>query len=331
MLFARLRTLALERSPGWLRAPVLVAWRTVEDSLRDRVPGLAAEIAFWMLLSTGPLLVSIVSAVALVGDLVGAPLVEDVTGTLLEVSRRIFSPRTVRDTIEPTITGLLASDARSSVFTVGFLLTLFSASRALRAVVVAVTIAYDAPEPKPGWAARLHGLGLTAGGLLVGAIVLPLLTAGPQFGSWLARTTGASPVFAELWRIGYWPAAGAVSMLLLAVLFHATKPIESSWWRDLPGAAVSMLLWLAGSLLLRSYTQRTILGDSAFGEVAGPVVLLVWLYVTGLAVLIGAEINAEIDKLWPRTRADARRWDRLEPDLPEDRTHVQPGHPLGAP
>jgi membrane protein len=104
---------------------------------------------------------------------------------------------------------------------------------------------------------------------------------------------------AAAWRFVYWPIVGLVGVGMLASFFHWAAPWRTPWRRDLPGALLAAVSWLALGAGMRVYTSRFIEGG-VFGPLAAPIAFLLWLYVTALAVLIGAELNAEIEKLWPK-------------------------------
>ncbi|MGH3516994.1 MAG: YihY/virulence factor BrkB family protein, partial [Haloechinothrix sp.] len=104
-------------------------------------------------------------------------------------------------------------------------------------------------------------------------------------------------------ELGYWPAVALASILALASLYHLSVPVRSPWRRDLPGAALAMVLGLAGSFGLRAYLEST----AKYGVLSAPIGVLLFFFVTALAVLLGAELNAEIDKMWPTTSTSEGR------------------------
>jgi membrane protein len=100
----------------------------------------------------------------------------------------------------------------------------------------------------------------------------------------------------------YWPTLILVSIVFLTTLYHLSVPVRTSWRSDLPGAALALLIWILGALALRWTLSTAIGGGSLYGPLTAPIAVLLWLYVTALAVLIGAALNAEIDRLYPRER-----------------------------
>jgi membrane protein len=302
-------TRLVERAPRRARPAVELTVRTVVDAFDDRIPGLAAEIAFFVLLSLPPLLVAVFGTLSLLDPVLDLDLPARTTERTVELARTVFRPSTVETTIAPTVERIF-EDGGGGIATLGFLVTVFAASRALRVLSTAITIAYDLEATRAAWKQRVWGLGLTLAGMVLAVIVVPLVVAGPGFGETLADVVNVSRVFADLYRILYWPVAGVVAWLLIATLYHVVAPWWTPWHRDLPGAALAMVLWFLGSMGLRAYVGRTITAQSIYEPLAGPLVLLLWIYVSAFAVLIGAELNAEIERMWPTQphRRPSVRW-----------------------
>lgn len=293
----------LDRLPPRARTAVELTIATVRDAGRDRVPGLAAEISFWALLSLPPLLLLAAAAAGLVGDAVGADVRVQLVARLEELALQVFSPGTVRQTITPTLQGLLEAEA-TSVLSLSFAATIYSASRVLRVVVHAVTIAYDQQEARPSWVARVLGLGYTVVGLVGGLVVVPLIVAGPRLGAIIERRLGIDMALAEIWAVAYWPVSLVVVTLAVAALYHFAVPWSTPFHRELPGAVLATVLGLVSSVGLRIYTQQAFGGDALYAPLAAPLALLVWLYLQGIALLMGAELNAEIEKAYPARREE---------------------------
>lgn len=283
-------------TPTPLRPGVELTIRTVDDSLHDRVPGLAAEIAFFSLLSLPPLLLTILAGIGEVGDLFGQTWRVAVQDTILDSAGVLLSTEGT-DTLRDGLLATLVDESRRSVIGIGLLVTILSASRAFRVVSTAITIAYDLEATRPAWKHRLWGIGLTVAGILTAMVVGPVLVAGPSGGETVSRLVGGVPGLPEVWRAAYWPGAAALLTTMLAVLYHVAAPWRTPFRRDLPGAVVAMALWLLGTVGLRVYVGQAI--DESYGFIATPLIILLWLYVSGLAVLLGAELNAEIEKMWP--------------------------------
>ena len=295
--------------PDRVRPGARLAVRTVVDTVADRVPGLAAEMAFFLLLSLAPLIITVFTGVAVADDALGTQFIASATEQAERVAGEFLSPEAAAGLAEilETVERQQAASGLRSLLSFGFVVTIFSASRVFRVTTTAIAIAYDLEDSRPAWKRAVMGLLLALSGVIVGVVVVPLLVAGPRLGALLAELLGLGDVFAAVWAAAYWPVAAIVATLLLACLYHVAAPWYTPWRRDFPGAVLAMVLGLAGSAALQLYTSRTVSGeDTVFGFLAAPLVLLLWLYVMSFAVLLGAELNAEIEKLWPSSRTRPR-------------------------
>jgi membrane protein len=288
---------AIARAPRFARTPVELVVRTVENSFRDRIPGLSAEVAFFVLLSMPPLLFTLLATLGAIGSRIGATWQADVGEAIRSATQVVFSAE-AGGVLDRTVDALL-QESSGTVIGAGFVLTLFSASRALRVIMTAITLAYDLEPTRTGWQQRLWGLGLTLGSLIVGLVVIPVLVAGPGLGQGISDEVGGVPGLGLIWRTLYWPSAVVLVTLLLTTLYHLAAPWSTPFRRDLPGAALAMLLWLGGTVGLRAYAAAVLEGAALYQPIAGPLVVLLWLYVSGFSVLVGAELNAQIERMWP--------------------------------
>lgn len=273
--------------------------------MRDRLPGLAAEIAFWVLLSLPALLLTAIAAASVV--LEGTDWQAQLIDRIVEVSRVALTENTIDELVVPVLEGLVDEGGFALVSTAA-VATVWTASRAVRVVLTTLTIVYDSRDPRPGWQDRLLGFAITVAAVLFGLIIAPLLVAGPAFGetiqSWTTLDLDPLPT---LWRSVYWPLVVVIAALAISLLYHLGVPGRTRWIRALPGAAVATGAWLAGSAGLRLYGMWVATGESTYGPLAGPVVVLLWLWLSGFAVLLGGELNAQIEVVWPR--------DHHEPDV----------------
>lgn len=290
------------RLSRWIRDGATLVVGTVRHSLQDRVPGLSAEVAFYLLLSLPPLLLVGLGAVGYIGELFGPETVEASRRTIVEAARTVLTASTVTDIVEPAVDNLLA-EGRADILSIGAVLALWSGSRVIKVVVEAVTIAYNLEDRRSWWKQRLLGMWMTAAGVLTVAVLIPLLVAGPRAGEALAGRLGLTVVFQVVWQTLYYPIVVALGLSLLTWVYHIAPPIRTAWRRDLPGAVLAFLIWLAGSWGLRIYATEFIAPDSPYGYFGTPLVFLLWMYLSAAAVLVGAELNAEIEKMWPTRRA----------------------------
>ena len=302
------RTL-IDRSPERVRPAVRLIVGTIDGAVADRLPGLAAEVAFWVLLSLPALLLSAVAVTGLVIGREDSAWEELLVERVVEVSRVAFTERTIDGVVRPLL-GQLLESAGFGVASLAFLVTVWVASRAVKVVLQTISIAYDRQDVRHGWHDRLLGFGITLGAMVVGIVLAPLLIAGPGFGSQLVEWIGEDPIGIEpIWQAIYYPATVVGGTLAIATLYHVGAPGSTPWRRDLPGAVLATSVWFAGSGGLRLYGIWIVESGSVYGPLAGPIVALLWLWVSGFAVLLGAELNAQIQRQWPSGDAGVRRPD----------------------
>jgi membrane protein len=268
-----------------------VARATARQAWRDRVLGLAAEAGFWALLSLTPLLLVIVAAVGYLKPLFGpriAPLVEQ---KILRAASHILAPSAVHQVLLPVLNDVLRH-GRSGIVSIGFLVALWTGSTAMNTYVNTITIAYGMRDLRSAVKSRMIAFALYLGALVAGTVILPLLVTTP---GWIVTATPRSVrgVVHPVVAYAYWPVIVVLCTGLVAVLYHFAVPVRDRWWRELPGAITAMLIWLASSYLLRTYLAYAIGHSPAYGALSAPVAALLFLYITALAILFGAELNAQ--------------------------------------
>lgn len=284
------------RLPQPLQRTWVLIGRTWRDTVEDRVPGLAAEIALFTLISLPALILVVLGSLGFVADALGPSGTEELDRLVFELPREFLSTRTY-ESYERLASAVLA-DGRADVISVGALLSLWTGSRATNRALATITIAYDIEEPRASWRRRLLAVGLTAAGLLGAIGILPLLVLGPRVIEWVAPSVVASATLGVLGAL-YWPVLGALAVAGLATLYHVGVPWRTPWRRDVPGALLAMFLWLLAAAGLRAYLAITLGDDAVFSQLGVPIAVVLWLYVSSIAVLLGAELNAEIERMWP--------------------------------
>ncbi len=284
-------------SPGGMGA----VWRWIRGivavCLRYRVTGLAAEAGFFALLSMPPLVLGLVGTIGHFGRWFGAEAVADVRLEIIELARRGLTERSVTQVIVPTIDEVLGG-GRFELVSLGFVLSLWSGSRALNVFVDTITIMYGLSGRRGIVRTRALSFSLYVVGLLVGVVALPLVLAGPRLVDRLL------PVQLDALNALYWPLVFGLTIAFLATLYHVSVPVRHPWRRGLPGAILALVIWIGGSFLLRWIISVSVGSTSIFGPLAAPIVVLLWLYLLSIAVLIGAAANAAADVVWPWRRGD---------------------------
>jgi len=267
--------------------------RTVAACLRYRVTGLAAEAAFFAILSLPPLIFGLAGAVGYVARRFDVRTVAGFRDQVLALASRALTPDAVTSVIQPTLDDVL-SGGRFEVISVGFVLALWSGSRALNVVIDTITIMYGLAGHRGIVKTRALSFGLYVVFLLAGTVLVPLVLAGPGLVDRLLPARLG--VLSDL----YWPVVLIGSVCFLTSLYHLSVPVRTRWRADLPGAVLTLVLWIGGSVLLRLALSASTASTSIYGPLAAPIAVLVWLYLISIAVLIGAAFNAAVDTVWPR-------------------------------
>jgi membrane protein len=291
---------------AWLRrhprthSGMLLVLRTIRSFLSDRVIGLAAESAFFTLISLPALMLCLLGALGPMAAVLGEDFVEEIRLWILDLASRVLTPDTVGSVVEPLVDDFLGG-VPGGLLSVTFLVSLWSGSRAMNVFIRSITISYGLDELR-GWA-RQRALAFVAylGGLLFSLLVLPVMVAGPTLiNSLLPSTVGRLNLF-------YWPTVALLATAAVTLLYALSVPVRTPLWRHLPGALLATLVLIAGSIALRTYLDASLGQVSIYGSLAAPIAILAWLYVMAIAVLVGSSFNSEIDAMWPTPRTAAAR------------------------
>lgn len=286
---------------------------TVSTCMRYRVTGLAAEAAFFAVLSLPPLVFALAGSIGYVFAHFSDAQVGEVKEIVLDLAGRALTPRAVDTIITPTLDDVL-SGGRYDVISIGFILALWSGSRALNVFVDTITIMYGLGGHRGIVRTRALSFLLYVLGMLTGVVAIPLVVAGPRL------VDKALPPRLDGLNQLYWPTVLLLGICFLATLYHVSVPVRTGWRYNLPGAVFTMFCWVFGSALLRWVLMGTAQGStSIYGPLAAPIAVLLWLYLLSIVVLIGAALNAAFDFIWPqletsRARGELRR--RLDSVLP---------------
>lgn len=288
--------------------------RTAREALDDRVPGLAAEAALFTLISLPALLLAVIGALGFVAAELGPRGTDELRHLVLGIPKPFLSDPTYA-TYEHIVHTVLA-ETHGNVVSVGVVLSLWTGSRAVNSYLQTVTIAYDV-DPRPSWRRRLLALGLTVGSLVAGVAVLPLMVFGPRLLRWISSGTVEDATM-RLVDLLFWPGVILVVVVGLTTAYNIGVPWRTPWLRDLPGALLAMTIWLLASGALRLYLTFSVHQDAVFSQLAVPIAVILWLYITAFAVLLGAEFNAETERMWPHTRHPWQLMHRRKDQQPDD-------------
>lgn len=301
---------------GGRRVRTLVG-RTLSKAWHDRILGLSAEAAFWQLLSLPSLLLAGIASLGYVSDWVGPDTVSTVQKEIQDTLGRAFSDDFVADTITPTLNEVLHGQ-RAGIISIGFLLALWAGSSGTATFVNTITIAYDMRDQRGAVRSRLLALSLFLGAVVIGVFALPLLVLGPnvivELFSVDYRATARSVV-----NGAYYPVVVVLFLIGLVTLYHLAPPTRLPWRRGVPGAVLAFAVFFGGAAGLRSYITFIVRHSHAYGTLAAPIAALLFFFILAFGVLLGAELNAAVEYMWParnrRPRAlDPRGWQRLKKD-----------------
>ncbi len=282
----------LGRVPGLLALARLVV-STTRICMRYRVTGLASEAGFFALLSLPPLILGLVGGLAYIANAIGPVRVESVIQGINDYASQFLTADVIKGTLLPTIQDV-ATGPRFDLLSAGFVLSLWSGSRALNVFVDTISIMYGQSGVRGIVRTRALSFSLYLLALALGIVTIPLVLLGPSL---------LGEILPQGWawlNVLYWPLVTLLTVGGLTSLYHVSTPRRSPWLRDAPGAVVTMVLWIVASFVVRGTIAASLDGGtSIYGPLSAPIVLLIWLYALAISVLIGAAANAAIREMWP--------------------------------
>jgi membrane protein len=261
-------------------------WREIQE---DEVFGRAAELSYYFLLALFPFLIFITSVIGLV---LGSG-----TGTRHQLFNYLAQvmPPSAFQLLDTTIQEVSAASSGGKL-SFGILAALWAASNGMGAITSSLNVAYDLKESRPWWKQRLTAMGLTTALSVFIISALLLVLAGSSIAEWLASQFGFGSTFPLIWKILQWPVVLACLIFAFALIYYFAPDFHEQAWTWLtPGAAIGVALWLLVSVAFRVYLHFFDSYSATYGSLGAVIVLMLWLYFTGLAVLIGGEINSEIE------------------------------------
>jgi membrane protein len=260
----------------------------VKDEVRDdRISVVAASVAFYAMLAVFPGLIAIVSLYGLVAD------PADVQSQITSMSEIL--PAEVRTILDDQMRSVVESPDRALGISllVSILAALWAASGGMQALIVAINIAYDEDERRRGLVrGKLTSLLFTVAGLVGFAVAVMLLGVLPA----IFDVVGLGRIVTQLLDVGRWPLLALLSVLAMEVLYRYAPARARPKWRWVSwGSVIATALWLGSSALFSLYVSNFGKYNETYGALGGVVVLLLWLYLSAFSILLGAEINAEIE------------------------------------
>jgi len=276
---------------------------------KDDVWGRAAQLAYYFLLALFPLLIFLT---ATLGLMLGSG--EGLRDSMFNYLSQVM-PGSAFDLVKTTMNEIAAS-SNAGKLSFGLLATLWAASNGMGAITQALNAAYDLKESRPWWRQRLVAIALTIGlsVLVIGALLLILW--GGKLADFLAAHYGLGGVFTTGWKTLQWPLAFAFMVTSFALIYYFAPDVKEQKWMWLtPGSAIGVVLWLLVSFAFKLYLHYFNSYNATYGSLGAVIILMLWLYFTGLAILIGSEINSEIENAAAEAGApDAKARGEKSPD-----------------
>ena len=276
-----------------LRVPVgwkALAVRTGQGVIEDNCLGLAAQLAYYFFLALFPALLFLV---ALASFFPVRDLTEIIIGSLARVA-----PGEVLTIVRDQVVKIGESQ-KGGLLTLGMIGTIWSASSGVAAIIDTLNQVYDVQERRPWWRVRLLALGLTVALAIFILVSTVLVVAGPAIAEKVAGWFQLGSVFTWTWIILQWPVVFALVSLVVAVIYYFGPDTEQHWKWITPGSIAATVLWLLLSLGFKVYVTKFGEYNATYGTIGAVIVLLLWFYGSALAVLTGAELNAEIEHASP--------------------------------
>ena len=285
---------AIAPIPGAMWLARIIA-ETVRICMRYRVTGLASEAGFFALLSFPPLILGLFGGVGYIGRWLGEVTIESFTQQIGTYAGRFLTPDVIEQLLLPTVSDVFAN-GRTDLISLGFVLSLWSGSRALNVFIDTISIMYGQSGVRGIVRTRVLSFTMYVVTLIVGVVMIPLVLIGPTL---LGRIL---PDRLDFLVILYWPVVTVLVVCSLTTLYHIATPKRTPWVRDIPGAVVTLILWAIASYVVRGTISASLDGTSIYGPLSTPIVLLIWLYFIAIAVLIGAAFNAATLRIQPAAR-----------------------------
>ena len=281
-------------------------WNEVQE---DDVFGRAAQLSYYFLLALFPLLLFLTSMLGLIADENGElrRSLFEYLGSVLPVEASDLISKTVNDVTQGSGGGKLSF---------GILATLWAASNGMGAILEALNVAYEVKETRPWWRARIVAIGLTFALALLILSALVLVLYGHDIAEAVAGSFGLGRAFELGWKVLQWPIVLAFVLFAFALIYYFAPDLHDQDWKWVsPGAVLGVALWLLVSFGFRTYLQYFNSYSATYGSLGAVIILMLWFYFTGLAILVGGEINSEVENEMARRGApDAKEKGEKAPD-----------------
>lgn len=272
--------------------------RTAKETNEDDCLGLAAQLAYYFFLALFP---AVLFILAIASFFPLTTFIDDLVRTL-----QPFVPSELLQFLEEQLRRISNTDS-GGILTIGILGAIWSSSAAVIAIIGSLNRAYDIDEGRPWWKVRLVAIGLTISLALLIVISFTLIVIGPTIAEQLATTLRLGTAFEWTWKIVQWPVAFLLVAVAIGLVYYFAPDADQDWVWITPGAVLATVLWVVASLGFKFYVANFADYTATYGAVGGVIVLLLWFYMSGLAILVGAELNAEIEHASPWGKAPGEK------------------------
>jgi membrane protein len=288
--------------------------RTATEFMEDNLTDWAAALTYYGLLALFPALIAMVSLIGLVGD------PESTTESLTEIVTEI-GPASAAETFSGPIESIASNQSTAGLaFIAGLAVALWSASSYVGAFMRASNVIYETPEGRPFWKLRPLQLAVTLVMVVLMAILaLALVMTGPVVEA-VAGPLGLGDTAVSVWNIAKWPAMVAIFLFMIGLLYHASPNVRLRGFKWVTaGSLVAIVVWALASAAFAFYVANFGSYDKTYGTLGGLVALLVWFWISNLAILFGHQLNAErersleIEEGRPRAEREIQLEPRSEP------------------
>jgi len=276
-----------------LRVPLSwreLAKRTYREVVVDNCLGLAAQLAYYFFLALFPALLFVVAIVSFIP-------VEGLLKSITDMLARV-APYEVLTLVQDQILKI-AQDKNGGLLTLGMIGAIWSTSSGVTAIIDTLNQAYGIQESRPWWKVKLIALGLTIALAVFIVVSFALVLVGPTMAERVAAWMRMGPVFEWTWKILQWPLVFCLIAFAIAIVYYYAPDAEQEWIWITPGSVFATILWVLISLGFKFYVKNFGAYNATYGTIGGVIVTMLWFYVSSLAILVGAELNAEIEHASP--------------------------------
>jgi membrane protein len=272
--------------------------RTYHEVMKDDAQGIASQLSYYFFLALFPALLCLLAIASFF------PL-QNFTDDVIRLLGP-FAPHEAIDIIRQEMLKI-AEGNHGGLLTIGILGAIWSSSSAMVSLIGAMNKTYDIDESRPWWKVRLTAIVLTVALAVLVVVAAALIIAGPEIANFLGHHFGFSQAFVWTWKIVQWPFAFLMVAVGIGMIYFFAPDAQQDWVWITPGSLIATTLWVIGSLGFRFYAVNWGNYEKTYGAIGGVILLLLWFYLSGLVIVIGSEMNAEIEHTSPWGKAPGEK------------------------